>query len=416
MIEIAAANENAIVSKSLGDGVLKDGFPTDSDRSSPLPSLEALSISTNNSGTNCNNDIDVDIGNDLDDSCGSEFNDCSSSVSSQDSSNIRSESITRIPSKRSVFSQYWRKTGQKPVPLRPLKSLSTSDLLRRSPYTLQSPQTQEVETVASSWDVKVSNRDRNSSSTSLNSNSSPVDLHIDRALLKSFSNAEFLEDNDCHEYTEGSASQSPPSRSQSHLQSQSPSSSQSQSPTTPSTPRRRSILPPAPMSHPALKSTLRTQQRSWRKSVSLSSVNEYSRSNYYNNSSLGASPKTRSMPRMRSSSSILQPGASCLRPTQKYSPCRPDVSSRKTMVSPLSSPLSPPLSLSIPPLPSQLQSPSLLQLPTIESSGSASDSHLSRCGSSSTVSSVSFLEAVDVRHFEPPRETYSGKGWSEYFR
>jgi len=408
MIEIVAANENAIVSQSVGDGVHKDSCPGKIVRSNSLPSLEALSISTNNIRDNCNNDIAVDIGNDLDDSCSYDFNDCSSSVSSQDSSNIRSESITRISSKRSVFSQYWRKTGQKPVPMRPLISLSTSDLLRRSPYTLQSPQTQEVETVASSWNVKGSNWDRNSSSTSLNSNSSSVDLHLDRALLKSFSNAELLEDNVCDEYTEGSASQSPPSRPQSHLESQSPSSSQSQSPTTPSTPRRRSILPPAPMSHPALKSTLRMQQRSWRKSVSLSSVNEYSCSNYYNNYSLGASPKTRSMPRMRSSSSILQPGASCLRPTQKYSPCRPDVSSRKKMA--------PPLSLSIPPLPSQLQSPSPLQLPTTESSGSASSSQLSRCGSSSTVSSVSFLEAVDVQHFEPPRETYSGKGWSEYFK
>jgi hypothetical protein len=158
--------------------------------------------------------------------------------------------------------------------------------------------------------------------------------------------------------------------------------------------RRRSILPPAPMSHPALKSTVTHGTKSWRKSVSLSNVESYSRRNSL---PLDAHKhKTNSLPRMRSSSCILQvqPGPSCLRSYQKYSPSRPS-ETRKSLDSELSS------------------SPCASAMPSSASASSlVSSSGHSR---SSSTSSVSFLEAVDVRHFEPPRETYSGKGWSEYF-
>lgn len=328
-MEITDVNEKAIVSligKAVDDEVCtqhKSG-----DTLSPLPSLENLSISTESTdATSIRNKEDEDI-------CSSEFNDCSSSVSSQDSNNfVASGNPSRVPFKRSVFSQYWQKTGQTPVILRPVKSLPTTDL------------------ASDTSDADVSNV------ASTHSTSSSLPYPIDRSIA-SMSNADFLEDhdeddgNECEASTRGDSSLKHNSKGEvSH----------------PPLGRRRSILPPAPVSQPAL--------RSWKKSVSLSNVEGYSRCNNT------LAHKSRSLPRMRSSSSILQPGPSCLRPFQKYSPSRPNGSKASE------------------------DQPRVSQ---------CSPRRLMRSDSSS--SSVSFQEAVDVRHFEPPRESYSEKGWSEYFK
>jgi len=318
-MEITAPNENAIVSL-IGKDVDSEGCKS-ADTLSPLPSLETLSISTESSdATSSRYNQDEDIGS-------SEFNDCSSSVSSQDSNNFVANGYSSRAPKRSFFSQYWQKTGQTPVPLRPIKNLPDAELPSES-----------------------SKQDA-SNDTSESTTSSSMPYPIDRSIA-CMSNADFLEDDDedidCEPSTQDEASP------RQHSEEEEPH---------PPMRRRRSILPPAPASQPAL--------RSWKKSASLSNVEGYSR---YQNQ---LAHKTHSLPRMRSSSSILQPGPSCLRPLPKYSPS-------KTNLSELASPLTP-----------------------------SSRRRLLRSDSSS--SCVSFHEAVDVRHFEPPKETYAGKGWSEYF-
>ena len=316
MMEITAPNENAIVSLARTD-VDSEGCRS-ADTLSPLPSLETLSVSTESTdATPIRYNQDEDLGS-------SEFNDCSSSVSSHDSNNfVANGNPSRAP-KRSFFSQYWQKTGQTPVPLRPIKTFPDTEL-----------------------PSECSNQDA-SNDTSESTTSSSMPYPIDRSIA-CMSNADFLEDddedNDCEPSTQDESS------SRQHAEEEGPH---------PPPRRRRSILPPAPASQPSL--------RSWKKSASLSNVEGYSR---YPNQ---LAHKTHSLPRMRSSSSILQPGPSCLRPLPKYSPS-------KTNLSELSSPLTP--------------------------------RRLLRSDSSS--SCVSFHQAVDVRHFEPPKETYAGKGWSEYF-
>jgi len=373
MIEIAAANENAVV-RQIDDtrSTNIDGFPGSkpSGRTfSPLPSLETLSLSTTTSSVvnnhlkysgAGNNGNDDDIHDDNDNGC--ELNDCSSSVSSQYSDNANA---SRNPPKRSVFSQYWKKTGQKPVPLRPVKLISTPNLLQRIPPGL----TQESSPLTAAADSP--------GSTSAYS----VDDH--RA-IRSMSNADFLEDDD-----DSCCRDVPAASRQVTLEFPAP---HAPSPSSPSK-RRRSILPPAPRSHPALKkSTIAKGSQSWRKSLSLSSVEEYSR---MTTPALDTEHKTQSLPRMRSTGS--QPLHSCFRPNPKYSLSKSDSASRK-----------------------RLDLLSLLSSHTISESGSSSSLRpgmLLRTEScSSTGSSVSFLEAVDVRHFEPPRQHYAGQGWSDYFK
>jgi len=415
MIEIAAANENAIVSVSvshqIGNGVDREGCPGSrrSDRTlSPPPSLETLSISTSSSSTtnngNCIYDGDEINDNDNDNDNGSEFNDCSSSVSSQDSSNIV-YCTTRTPPKRLVFSQYWQKTGQKPIPFRGVKSPSNSALSGRSPYTLP-PQTSSL--TAATLDASTSISSTTPSMSPFNSSSSL--FSIDRLLNKSMSNADLLEDDgNCscpNTETEGSAL-----KATQLLESQSLSRTQTQTQTPSQTParrpRRRSILPPAPMSHPALKSTVTHATRSWRKSVSLSNVGGC----YARNRELIATNKTRSLPRLPSSS-VLLPGNSCLRPHQKYSPSKKNLANIDTDTVTVNADFG-----NIPI--SRKPESTTRQCSTLTSSSSTTTTMqfpglLTRSDSAS--SSVSFLEAVDVRHFEPPRETYSGKGWSDYFK
>lgn len=391
MIEIA---DNAIV---LQDGCSPvSSKPSDRTISPPL-SLETLSISTSSmsytesdSNTNIHNH-NCKYTTTEDEDVNSELNDGSSSVSSLNSSNNIEGSSISITPKRSVFSNYWKKTGQKPTTLQPVKSLSASD------------------------SVSTLDNDARTSIATSHVLSSPLHFPLDRHLLQSMSSADFLEDDDAgnssyHDDTSPEhASEQPPQAQHQDQQLQQQQGQPLQ--------RRRSILPRAPASHPALKSTstVMTQRRrsSWRKSASLSNVAE-GYSCYGNNSPLACTtPKTRSLPGMRSSSStsLLQPGPSCLRPYQKYSPSKADADaySRRSLV--LSSSTSWSASSSSSP-----SSPTML--PKMMSSGASVSSRdqLSRCGSSSTVSLVSFLEAVDVRHFEPPRETYAGKGWSDYFK
>jgi len=318
-MEITDANENAIVNlieKTVEQDGIKKG-----DTLPPLPSLENLSISTESTeAASSYSRQDEEL-------CSSEFNDCSSSVSSQDSNNFVA---TGYPKKRSVFSQYWQKTGQKPVLLRPIKPQSAADLdIRKSPSQV--------------GDATLIAKPPSNSALLY-----PLDTSI-----ASLSNADLLEDHDCESDCQNSSTPKLPLEQHASAE-----------PANPPLVRRRSILPPAPIANPAL--------RSWKKSASLSNVEAYS-----GNSKLAH--KTHSLPRMRSSSMILQP---CLRPYQKYSPSK------------------------------QTSSTSLSEATSSEASP-ASSRVLKR--SDSSCSSVSFQETVDVRHFEPPQLTYAGKGWSDYF-
>ena len=387
MIEIA---ENDVVRQD-GCSSTVSFKPSGDQTTSPQPSLDTLSLATSSMSctpSNSNMNSNMNLNNYI---SSSEFNDCSSSVSSQDSSNIniagRSININITP-KRSVFSKYWQKTGQKPTPLKPVKNLSPSDI------DIDDAPTSSTAT----WQVL----------------SSPLHIPFDQHLLQSVSSADLLEDD--HDGNDDALQQhalEQPTRAQQQgLQQQ----QQDQY----STPRRRSILPRAPISQPALKATVKTQKltrSSWTKSASLTNVAEQY-SLYGNNSAITCTtPKTRSLPRMRGSSSLLQPGPSCLRPYQRYSPSNADSrkSPRLSSSASFSMPSSPLLPMMLPTTTTTMMV-SQKSVSSLSFSPSPSRGQLSRCGSSSTVSSVSFLEAVDVRHFEPPRETYAGKGWSDYFK
>ena len=376
MIKISAPNESAIVHQIIGNAIHREDCPSPDSKATLTPSLDGLSISTTSSNQTSDNKDQTKYNGDREQQNGSEFNDCSSSLSSQDSSNVLSSYTAKTFSKRSVFSQYWQKTGQKPVSLRPIRSLSTSDI---SPPSLHSLSTLQ-ESERTSWTG--STCEASSESLKASSSQSPPENPLSCAVT----NAELLEDDgDSSLYEDDGTIQGsadPPYRA-SEEPSQPP-------PIHQPLVRRRSILPPAPTSHPALRATLgKTSARSWRKSASLNNVEEYSRS-----TPLHARQKTRSLPGIRSSSSsssfLQSPGPSCLRPQPRYSP---DTTSQRSLA----------------PSPS----PSRHSLPSMPDSTNQLERRLSRADS--TTSSVSFQEAVDVRHFEPPRETYSGKGWSDYF-
>lgn len=378
MISIAAPNESALVHQTAGDDVNREER-TDSKASSIPPSLDGLSISTTSS-TRVSDSKEKTIFSELREyDNGSEFNDCSSSLSSQDSGNVFNSNAAAKPCpKRSVFSQYWQKTRQKPVSLRPLKSLSTSDLCGSSSGSLST--------------TRDESRGNSSAGSTFDASSrSSKDSSFGTSLSCSVTTAELLED-------DGVSSLYDDDDDDDDGEAQDSDATSHQPPTQPPPPthnhpmRRRSILPPAPAANPVFratfgKTTSAAADGSWRKSASLTNVEEYSRS-----VPLNSRHKTRSMPGTRScsSSSLLRsPGRSCLRRIPKYSPNNNTASQRTTMASPPSA-----SSLSV--LSMQEESPALSR-------------------ADSMTSSVSFQEAVDVRHFEPPRETYSGKGWSDYF-
>eukprot|EP00535_Pseudo-nitzschia_heimii_P009301 CAMPEP_0197178274 /NCGR_PEP_ID=MMETSP1423-20130617/3608_1 /TAXON_ID=476441 /ORGANISM="Pseudo-nitzschia heimii, Strain UNC1101" /LENGTH=387 /DNA_ID=CAMNT_0042627981 /DNA_START=534 /DNA_END=1697 /DNA_ORIENTATION=+ len=379
MISIAAPNESALVHQTAGDAVNREEG-TDSKASIP-PSLDGLSISTTSS-TQVSDNKEKTIFSELREyDNGSDFNDCSSSLSSQDSGNVFNSYAAKPCPKRSVFSQYWQKTRQKPVALRPLKSLSASDLCRSSSGSLSTrDESRENSSAGSTFDAS----SRSSKDSSLHSS-------FGTFLSCSVTTAELLEDDgvsslydDDDDDDDGEAQDSDAT---SHRPSHQPP--QPPPPTHNHPMRRRSILPPAPAASPVFRATFgktTSAARSWRKSASLTNVEEYSRS-----VPLNSRHKTRSMPGTRScssSSSLLRsPGRSCLRRNPKYSPN--NTASQRTLASPPSA--------------SSLSVPSMREESPV----------LSRADS--MTSSVSFQEAVDVRHFEPPRETYSGKGWSDYF-
>ena len=311
MMEITAANVNVAQNNDEDDicaGLSKDTL-------SPLPALENLSISTESTeATSSNEDISS-----------SEFNDCSSSISSQDSNNfVATGTFASRTVKRSVFSQYWKKTGQKPVQLRPIK-----------PEDESRPQSEpsKVDQPASVSTIPPPLFDPN---------------------IASLSKADLLEDNDCDSDSD----------CQSFTQEEPKKSLDQVAANTASPGRRRSILPPAPVANPALKSWSKSRSASFSHVESCSQSNRQLLANDVD-----------SIPRRRSASSLhSQPGPSCLRPYQRYSLSRVSSSSLE---------------------------------------GASTSRKLLRSDSSS--SSVSFQEAVDIRHFEPPRESYAGKGWSELF-
>lgn len=307
-MEISATNVSLAQNNDEDDlcaGLSKDTL-------SPLPALENLSISTESTEATSSNE----------DTSSSDFNDCSSSISSQDSNNfVATGTLTSRTVKRSVFSQYWKKTGQKPVQLRPIKPP-------------ESPSQSEPSKVEKPTSV------------------STLSPSLFDPSIASLSKADLLEDNDSD------------SDCQSFTQEESKKSLDQVAANTASPGRRRSILPPPPVANRALKS--------WGKSrsASFSQVESCSQSNYRI-----LANDVDSIPRRRSASSLnSQPGPSCLRPYQRYSLSRASSSSME---------------------------------------GASTSRNLLRSDSSS--SSVSFQEAVDIRHFEPPRESYAGKGWSELF-
>ena len=297
MMEITAADV------SLAEN--NDGGLVKGDTLSALPALENLSISTESTeATSSNEDISS-----------SDFNDCSSSISSQDSNNFVATGNRTV--KRSVFSQYWKKTGQKPVQLRPIKPL-------------ESPSQSEPSSLVKS------------------SSPSTLPARFDPSMA-ALSKADLLEDDECDSDS---------------LPQEEPKKSLEQVAASPAHGQRRSILPPPPVANAALKSWSRKPR-----SASFSHLETCSPSKHQ------LLTEVDSIPRRRSASSLnSRPGPSCLRPYQRYSLSRASSSSLE---------------------------------------GANTPRRLSRSDSSS--SSVSFQEAVDIRHFEPPRESYAGKGWSEHF-
>jgi len=339
MITITSSNESLVQKDTTIDGSSSTSkhASRESNNLSPPPPLDTLSISTAtlSSTTIATEDIS------------SEFNcDCSSSVSSQDSNYLQlhaAATTTKHASpKRSVFSQYWKKTGETPMTLRSPRPDILSDTATHKPTPPTPPR---------------SKRFPQSSSTSSH--------HTSEQLDRSLTNADLLEDDG-----ESSSSSFPEEEE---------SSSSVDLPPTPqaSSPRRRSILPQVAPSFPHHRYSTSSIESLCRKSMSLSSVEEA-----YALGSLNDAHKSRSLPRMRSTSALLKPKASCLRRYQKYSPCKNSNGDDN--------------------------SPTAIQ--------HLKHSDLKRSDSSSTVSSVTFQEAVDIRHFEPPKFFHSKKGWSEYFK
>lgn len=313
------------------------------------------------------------------------YSDCSSSVSSQNecchsndtttASNSTNNTHTRNSPGRSVFSGYWERTGQKPIPIRSMRSLKGFD-------SSQSPAAHPASSSMAS------------PSTPRGYSSSRSRYPHDVSLHPSVSDVDLLEEDDVVPtgiHSDAMARSPVPSHSQSHER------------------RRRSILPVAPLSHPALRTT--KTRRSCRKSASLPCVDVHVHAHHR---LLVSTDMARSLPRMISGP--FTPRASCLRPFQKYSPNRNDSSRSNATATTCTADSSGSSSAA-----SSFSSTDSMQMPLRPGDD---DSVLWRpqmtCSSSSSLvsvtSSVSFLDAVDVRHFEKPRETYAQKGWSDYFK
>jgi hypothetical protein len=324
-----------------------------------------------------------------------EFHDCSSSLSSQETSNSNSNvndhysnSIINI-NERSVFTQYWKKTGQKPIPIRSMRStfspttslIHTCDIGSVSTNFLSSyssPHPPSTSTSTTMFGFPATN-----SSTS----SSSFPEQDDSQLLCSVSNADLLED----DTVARSDADAVPSI------------------TTPkgTEKRRRSILPAQKQNHPVttdtdlIRETMTMNTRSWRKSSSLSSLQQRKRSTINGTtctSNIHHNHQHRSLTRLSSSSA---PSTSCLRSFQRYSPSKNDTAAATAIITAV---MDSSLNLSA-------SGSSVLSI----SSSLSTSSSCSSSSSASSTSNVRFDLEVDVRHFEPPKEKYAQKGWSGHF-
>ena len=350
------------------------------------PHLETLSTSTTSSDPSTSTTIIVN--NKIHNHNNAEdFHDCSSSVSSQETINSNSnvndntstdQYININVNKRSVFTQYWNKTGQQPIPIRSMRSTfsSTTSLIH----------TCDIGSVSTNF---------------LSSYSSPLPPSTstltfpeqdDSQLLCSVSNADLLEDDTVAKSDVDAVT----------------------SITTPkgTEKRRRSILPAQKQNnHTAtsdtdlIRETMSMNTSSWRKSTSLSSLQQRKRSTINDinttcsNNNIHHNHQHRSLTRLSSSTT---PSTSCLRSFQRYSPSKNDTAAATAVITAVMDSSSLDLSAS---------ASSMLSL-------SSSTSTSSSCSSSSSVSSksnVRFDLEVDVRHFEPPKEKYAHKGWSAQF-
>jgi hypothetical protein len=358
------------------------------------PHLETLSTSTTSSTTtddlvdNCCTDMTTSTSTAIvvnkvhnNNNIGA-FHDCSSSVSSQETSNSKSNVNDNTSTghymninKRSVFNQYWKKTGQKPIPIRSMRSTfsSTTSLIH----------TCDIGSVSTNFLSSYSSPHPPSPSTA--TTSFPEQDYSQ--LLCSVSNADLLEDDTvARSDADAVASITMPIGTDK---------------------RRRSILPAQKQNHSAttdtdlIRETMTTNTRSWRKSSSLSSLQQQKRSTINDitcTNNIHHNHQHRSLTRLSSSTT---PTTSCLRSFQRYSPSKNDTAAATAVITAV---MDSSLNLSA----------SASSVLSISSSASTSSS----CSSSSSVSSksnVRFDLEVDVRHFEPPKEKYAQKGWSEQF-
>jgi hypothetical protein len=393
------------------------------------PHLETLSTSTTSSTTTDDNPVDhpctgmtmttntntntntttIVNNKDHNNNNAEEFHDCSSSVSSQETSNSSVNANTNTSTsadhysnsnsnsnKRSVFTQYWMKTGQKPIPIRSMRSSfsSTTSLIH----------TCDIGSVNTNFLSSYSSPHPPSPSPSITANTSssslPLPLSLssfheqdDSQLLCSVSNADLLEGD--------TVARSGADDATSII-------------TTPkgTDKRRRSILPPRNQNHPAIttdtdltREVMAMNTSSWRKSSSLSSLQQRG-TRYNNNGTIGTNNihhnhQHRSLTKL---SSTTTPSTSCLRSLQRYSPSKNDTAAATAVINTVMDSSSLNLSAST-------STSSVLSV-------SSTSSTASSCSSSSSVSSTSnvrFDLEVDVRHFEPPKEKYAQKGWSGHF-
>ena len=350
------------------------------------PHLETLSTSTTSSDPSTSTTIIVN--NKIHNHNNAEdFHDCSSSVSSQETinsnSNVNDSTSTDQYSninvnKRSVFTQYWNKTGQQPIPIRSMRSTfsSTTSLIH----------TCDIGSVSTNF---LSSYSSPLPATSTSTVTFPE--QDDSQLLCSVSNADLLEDDTV-------------AKSDADVVT---------SITTPkgTEKRRRSILPAQKQNnHTAtsdtdlIRETMSMNTSSWRKSTSLSSLQQRKRSTMNgnttcSNNNIHHNHQHQSLTRLSSSTA---PSTSCLRSFQRYSPSKHDTAAATAVITAVMDSSSLDLSAS---------ASSMLSL-------SSSTSTSSSCSSSSSVSSksnVRFDLEVDVRHFEPPKEKYAHKGWSAQF-
>ena len=350
------------------------------------PHLETLSTSTTSSDPSTSTSTTIIVNKIHNHNNAEDFHDCSSSVSSQETinsnSNVNDSTSTDQYSninvnKRSVFTQYWNKTGQQPIPIRSMRSTfsSTTSLIH----------TCDIGSVSTNF--------LSSYSSPLPPSTSTVTFpeQDDSQLLCSVSNADLLEDDTVAKSDVDAVT----------------------SITTPkgTEKRRRSILPAQKQNnHTAtsdtdlIRETMSRNTSSWRKSTSLSSLQQRKRSTINDittcsNNNIHHNHQHRSLTRLSSSTT---PSTSCLRSFQRYSPSKNDTAAATAVITAVMDSSSLDLSAS---------ASSMLSL-------SSSTSTSSSCSSSSSVSSksnVRFDLEVDVRHFEPPKEKYAHKGWSAQF-